>query len=87
MDAVAEAGCIACRLRYGIYSPAGIHHVIKGKKRDHMRVLGLCDKHHQTGGPGVALHPFWRRWEQEFGTQEELLRLQEEENGERKSPT
>lgn len=37
-----------------------------------MNVIPLCGAHHQTGGEGIALHPFTRLWEQKFGKQEDL---------------
>ena len=73
MDKVANAGCIVCRLHLGVFSPATCHHVLKNGRWDDMRVLGLCGAHHQTGGRGVALHPYWKLWEELYGTQEELL--------------
>lgn len=73
MDALTRMGCIVCRIHKGIYTPAGIHHCTYLGKRDHMRTIPLCPPHHQTGGPGVARHPYGRRWEQEYGTEGELL--------------
>jgi len=41
-----------------------------------MRVLALCAEHHQTGGESApAIHPYKRRFELKYGTQEELLRM------------
>lgn len=37
-----------------------------------MNVLPLCGPHHQTGGEGVAIHPFKRQWEAKFGKQADL---------------
>tara|TARA_R110000764_G_scaffold90560_3_gene172802 strand:+ start:233 stop:493 length:261 start_codon:yes stop_codon:yes gene_type:complete len=75
MAAVAEAGCCVCRLHLGVYSPASIHHcgTYMGGGRDNMRVIALCPRHHQTGGVGVALHANKARFEEAFGTEEELL--------------
>ena len=74
MAAVAALGCCVCRREFGIYSPAGIHHTDgKTKPGAHKRVLPLCDKHHQTGGYGVALHAGRVEWERRYGTQEELM--------------
>ena len=74
MAAVAALGCCVCRREFGIYSPAGIHHTDgKTKPGAHKRVLPLCDKHHQTGGYGVAFHAGRVEWERRYGTQEELM--------------
>ena len=43
---------------------------------DHLRVLPLCAGHHQdgTGIPGlIAVHPWKRRFEDRYGSQDELL--------------
>lgn len=37
-----------------------------------MKVLPLCGPHHQTGGEGVAIHPFKRQWETKYGKQDAL---------------
>ena len=41
-----------------------------------MKVLALCDRHHQTGGEEApAIHPFKARFEAKYGTQAELLKM------------
>jgi hypothetical protein len=76
MDKVARSGCVVCRVYRGVYSPASIHHcgTYMGGGRDHMKVIALCGAHHQTGGVGVALHANKKRFEDAFGTEEELLK-------------
>ena len=71
---VSTVGCIVCRTALGIANNhCSIHH-IGGRTAPgaHMNVLPLCGPHHQTGGEGVAIHPFKRQWEAKFGTQAEL---------------
>jgi hypothetical protein len=71
---VSTVGCIACRIEHGIVNThCSIHHNDgRTKPGAHMNVLPLCGPHHQTGGEGVAIHPFKRQWERKFGTQVEL---------------
>lgn len=76
-EQLASIGCIAC-LKDGRNNPiVSIHH-IEGRTRQgaHMKVLPLCAGHHQdgTGAPGlVAVHPWKRRFEDMYGSQEQLL--------------
>jgi hypothetical protein len=67
-------GCIACRIDRGIVNThCSIHHISgRTAKGAHTKVLPLCGPHHQTGGEGVAIHPFKRQWEAKFGKQMEL---------------
>ena len=71
MDRVAALGCIICG------KPACIHHVRQyGSKRDHKKVLPICDKHHGNMGEfGVALHAGVNKWEKVNGTQEKWLAI------------
>jgi len=73
---VVEIGCIAC-LNNGIYNtPAEIHHIgngTMGKRASNDQVIGLCHIHHRTGGYGVAVHAGRKEWENNFGTEQELL--------------
>lgn len=75
--ALARLGCIACRLDGRLNPIVSIHH-IDGRTRPgaHLRVLPLCAGHHQdgTGIPGlIAVHPWKRRFEDRYGSQDELL--------------
>jgi len=73
MSKVAELGCIVCRNKYKVFSPAAIHHIEGKTKIDaHFIILPLCPKHHQTGGYGIALHAGRAEWEKRYGTQAEL---------------
>jgi len=74
-DRVASLGCIACR-QDGIHNPhVSIHHIDgRTKPGAHMRVLGLCGPHHQTGGESApAIHPWKARFTAKYGTEADLL--------------
>lgn len=78
MDAVADLGCIICGF------PASIHHLKRnpetgrhlgmGQRASNLHVIPLCERHHQTGGMGVAYHAGPRAWEAAHGTEIELWR-------------
>ncbi|MGB0662801.1 MAG: Ref family recombination enhancement nuclease [Pontibacterium sp.] len=70
-------GCVVCRnLGYGD-SPAEVHHVRfeagVGQRSDHTSALPLCPEHHRLGGHGVAFHAGPKVWQQQYGTERELL--------------
>lgn len=71
-------GCIACRMDGVFNDYVSIHHIDGRTKPDaHWHVLPMCAGHHQngTGAPGlIAVHPYKRRFEGQYGTQEELLK-------------
>jgi len=68
LDRVAALGCCICG------APAEIHHVRRhGAKRDHMRAIPLCPRHHRTGGHGVAVHAGRQTWAAKHGTEERHL--------------
>ena len=70
-DRVARLGCLCCRM------PAQVHHITsgrgKGQKNNDAMVLPLCNRHHTDGARGVAIHAGIKTWEENFGTQWELL--------------
>lgn len=76
LNRVAEIGCIACiNAGYGP-TPAEIHHIgngAMGKRASNFEVIPLCHNHHRTGGYGVAVHAGRKSWEDNFGTERELL--------------
>lgn len=77
LNALAELGCIVClNLGYG-KSPAEIHHIRHGvgmgQRNNHKNAIPLCHKHHRTGGYGVALHAGQKAFEDNYGTESELL--------------
>ncbi|MEZ2600772.1 hypothetical protein [Kluyvera intermedia] len=68
---------MVCRnLRLGD-TPAEIHHCSKGTglsvRADNFHVIPLCHTHHRTGGHGVAVHVGRKTWQNNFGTEAELL--------------
>lgn len=70
---VRDLGCIICRNKLRVYSPASIHHAETGAggRRDHMKVLPLCPRHH-TGKDGI--HFLGRKaWYRINGNEQDLL--------------
>lgn len=77
---IAELGCI---VRGCGYAQVSIHHALTGGggRKDHDKVLPLCYNHHQ-GYKGI--HTLSRRvWEEQFGTERELLEKVSERLGEK----
>jgi hypothetical protein len=75
-DMLAEiVGCVACRLDGRFNGYGSIHHCDgRTKPGCHMKVLFLCGPHHQTGGQEApSIHPWVRRFERKYGTQESLI--------------
>lgn len=76
LNKVASMGCIVCiNEGYG-QTPAEIHHIgnaTMGKRASNFEVIPLCANHHRLGGHGVAVHAGRKTWEQNFGTEKELL--------------
>lgn len=79
LDQVQQLGCIVCSIDMGVYSPCEIHHILDGnRRRGHRYVLPLCFSHHRGGGDGsgdtfVSRHPYKHRFEDAYGTEDELL--------------
>lgn len=70
-------GCIACRIDGHPNNYVSIHHIDgRTKPGAHMKVLPLCAGHHQDGTDTdtskIAIHPWKRRFEAKYGTQEWL---------------
>ena len=72
---VAELGCIVCKNNMYEGSPAEIHHIRAnaGAGQKSKEVIPLCHIHHRTGGYGVAFHAGKNAFEDEYGTELELL--------------
>ena len=75
-----ELGCICCALQH-VFRMAQVHHLVEGNKRlGHLYTLALCPEHH-TGEEGLgwlSVHKNKKAFEKRFGTQRELLELQNE---------
>ncbi|EGT0647627.1 DUF968 domain-containing protein [Citrobacter braakii] len=77
LSRVAGLGCIVCKnLKLG-ETPADIHHIRTGQgvgqRADNFKVIPLCSIHHRQGGHGIAIHAGRQSWENNFGTETELL--------------
>jgi hypothetical protein len=77
---MAGLGCIACHLDGHVNPWVSIHHIDGRTKPDaHKKVLPLCAGHHQDGTGQdkslIAIHPWKARFEEKYGTQEELLAI------------
>ena len=73
---VVELGCIVCSNNYMFDTPAEIHHIgngTMGKRASNSEVIPLCHIHHRTGGYGVAVHSGKNAWQDNHGTELELL--------------
>lgn len=77
LSRVAELGCIACLNQGTPGTPAEIHHIRAGQgasqRASHFEALPLCPFHHRTGGHGNAIHAGQRTWQENHGTEVELL--------------
>ena len=59
---VAEIGCILCRHKEIYDTPAELHHIRNGGKRENAPVIPLCPEHHRgaTGVHGLGSRGFTR---------------------------
>lgn len=77
LDEVSQIGCIVCWNERIYGSPAEIHHIRAGMgmgmRNDNYHVIPLCAHHHRLGGHGVAIHAGKKTFEENFGTEQELL--------------
>lgn len=76
-DAILQLGCCVCaRLGFG-RTPAEVHHILRGGRRiGHLDTIPLCSPGHHRNGDGgqkISRHPFRRRFEAAYGTEQELL--------------
>ncbi len=75
---VAAMGCIACLIDGKENHFVSIHHCDgRTKPGCQKKVLALCAGHHQDGTGNdktmIAVHPWKRRFEEKYGTQEYLM--------------
>ena len=77
MQAIKELPCAAC----GHSPPSDCHHCIGGRfgsgmgqRSSHYQTIPLCKKCHQTGDFGHAVHNGTRTFEENYGTQDEMLK-------------
>lgn len=79
MDGITALGCIACLVDGHPGTPGAVHHILSGGRRmGHMHTICLCDPgHHQQGQQfgKVSRHPFKARFEDQYGTESDLLDL------------
>jgi hypothetical protein len=76
MDKVRSLGCIVCRNQGMPRVPCEIHHIVgKTKPNAHYMVLPLCFQHHRMGSDKepISRHPYKKRFEAAYGTEQELL--------------
>lgn len=77
MGRITQLGCIVCALRGHLGTPAAIHHILHaGRRISHLHTIPLCDPGHHQNGDGVikvSRHPTKARFEDEYGTEAELL--------------
>lgn len=79
MRRVAELHCIICSEFLDIYdSPALVHHITTrrgfGGRSKPTETIPLCFEHHDGKKRGVAVHEGVGMWEDNFDTQENLLK-------------
>lgn len=76
---IAAIGCIACLHDGRNNSHVLIHHIDgRTKPGAHRKVLPLCAEHHQQNDLDplgrVGVHPYKARFEQQYGSQYDLLK-------------
>lgn len=68
---VAALGCYICK------APAEIHHKRTGvgmrQKAKYYECIPLCERHHRTGGIGVAFHAGPKTWQEKYGIEDEII--------------
>jgi len=77
MDDITSLGCVVCRNEGHGPTPAEVHHIRAtagmGQRADNTDSIPLCPPHHRLGGYGVAFHAGPAVWQEQFGTELELL--------------
>lgn len=79
MNAITEIGCIACLMDGHEGTPGAVHHILSGGRRiGHMHTICLCQPGHHMDGAQVgkvSRHPFKARFEEQYGSESDLLDL------------
>lgn len=78
MDAIVQVGCIVCYVLGYPGTPAVVHHLLTAgkRRRGHLYTIPLCDPGHHQNGDGmnkISRHPWKKRFEAMYGTEDELL--------------
>ena len=83
MDLITQIGCIVCLVHWDVQTPAEVHHIDgKTKTGSHLKTIPLCYAHHRSGEDGfawVSRHPHKAKFEERYGTDEELLEYTRDE--------
>ena len=74
-DDIAAIGCLPCAQEGFINTMVSIHHCDgRTKPQAHKMVIALCHHHHQGGDMNnPSIHPWKKRFENKYGTQQELM--------------
>lgn len=71
-------GCVVCKKYHDCYTMPSIHHIRDGmgmgQKNSTENCLPLCPAHHQHGGYGVAFHAGKKAFEENYCSEQELLK-------------
>lgn len=75
---LSHLGCIVCLIKGYGYSQPEVHHIKSGNAGIGMKshwslAIPLCPQHHRLGGHGIAVHAGKLKFEENFGTEVELL--------------
>lgn len=77
LDNLTSLGCVVCFRLTGLVTPAEVHHIRTGQgtstRASDREAIPLCPRHHRNGGYGEAYHAGSKIWQQNFGTEIELL--------------
>lgn len=87
MKDITDMGCCVCLKFFRVHTPPEIHH-IKGKVKlgSHLQTIPLCYRHHREGVSSqryISRHPWKKSFEDEYGSEEELLEFTKEQINER----
>lgn len=82
MNRVADLGCICCAMMGYPDTPAEIHHIRSnmgmGQRASNYDVIPLCSIHHRLGEAGVGFHSSAKQFEENFGSELDLLEIVKE---------